>query len=256
MKHVYPFLAFGMIMVFVSGCSSSQKASSDDMYYSSPGNGNVKGGSSANQVDYYSTAPSDQYVRMRVQDPDRWSYFDDYNGYDSYYAPASVGFGASYGYGYPSYGFGYGLGFGSSFGFGFWDPYMCWNSYFLWNSWYNPYFYNPYYGGGYLVASSKIPATAVYAHLRSFNTTGYRNGLSNLNTNSSIRHNNPRLTSYSPGTRSADGSIYRPGGYNGNNSGFGRASSISNSGSSRSFSSPSSFGGGSGMRGGGGVGRH
>ena len=35
-----------------------------------------------NNSDYYST-PNENYVKMRVQNPDKWSYFDDYN-YDYY----------------------------------------------------------------------------------------------------------------------------------------------------------------------------
>src|SRR5882757_9672543 len=170
MKQIYTFLAATLIVL--SSCSSSRKAAQtpDDVYYSPGSNKTVAGGadqdeySSRNQGEYYSTAPSDQYVRMKVQDPSRWSYFDDYSAYDSYYSP---GLSAAYGYGYPSYGYGYGLGFGfgSGFGLGFGDPYMCWNSYFLWNSWYNPYSYNPYYGGGVIVVGSKSPTSSVYSHL-------------------------------------------------------------------------------------------
>jgi len=43
----------------------------------------------------------------------------------------------------------YGSYYGLGLGFG--DPYFRWNSYFMWNSFYNPYFYNPYYGGGAII---------------------------------------------------------------------------------------------------------
>ena len=217
MKQIYTFLAGTLIVL--SSCSSSRKAAQtpDDVYYSpastrtaaASGDQDEYYSGKAQQGDYYSTAPNDQYVRMKVQDPQRWSYFDDYSAYDSYYSPGlSVGLG--YGYGYPSYGYGYGLGlgFGSGFGLGFGDPYMCWNSYFMWNSWYNPYFYNPYYGGGVIVAGSKYPTTAVYSHLRAFNGASYRNGLVTRTTsNSNERAYRPRTTTtyYTPGTRSGNG---------------------------------------------------
>ena len=262
MKQIYTFLA-GFILI-ASSCTSSRNAqTADDVYYSSGGS-RAAAGASANKGEYYSTAPSDQYVQMRVQDPARWSYFDDYNAYDSYYSPVSMGL--SYGYGYPSYGFGYGLGygFGPSYGFGlgFGDPYLCWNSYFMWNSWYNPYFYNPYYGGGVFVYGHQAVAPAVYSHLRTFNTNSYSNGL--------VR--NSASVSGSAGSR-----LYRPGmtstnSYNAGLNGSGR--SVNNSGNSffrsgngnnntyrpvynsqpvRSFSAPSGGGGGGGfMR----AGRH
>src|ERR1700755_1875859 len=107
MKHLYTFLA-GLI-VLGSSCSSSRNTAqtTDDIYYSPAGTKTASRTASDNG-EYYSTTPSDQYVRMRVQDPDRWSYFDDYNAYDSYYSPASVGVGFSsgYGFGYPRFGYG------------------------------------------------------------------------------------------------------------------------------------------------------
>ncbi|HEY4060937.1 MAG TPA: hypothetical protein VGM30_03510 [Puia sp.] len=224
MKHLYTFLAgFAIIgTTMFSSCSSSRSAAQtpDDIYYSPGGSKAVTGGSDKDE--YYSTAPSDNYVRMKAQDPDRWSYFDDYNAYDSYYAPSGIGYGASYGFGYPSYGFGYGLGFGPSFGFGFGDPYLCWNNYFMWNSWYNPYFYNPYYGGGVLAYGHGVYNPGIYSHLRTFNTTGYGGG--------SVRNvtNSPSSRLYRPGMRSTtaynsnlnnsgtrtvnrNGAYYRPG---------------------------------------------
>jgi hypothetical protein len=262
MKHLYTFLAgFAIIM---SSCSSSRNAAQtpDDVYYS-PSGSRTTAGTASNKDEYYSTAPSDQYVHMRVQDPQRWSYFDDYNAYDAYYAPAGMGYGAGLGYGYPSYGFGYGLGFGPSFGFGFGDPYMCWNSYFMWNSWYNPYFYNPYYGGGIMAYNHQVAAPGV-SHLRSLNTTGYRNGLvRNVNNNSSSRSRfyRPGMATTSNynsnlnGTRTrtvnnnGNNGFYRPGGnMNNNNSGnFRPAFNNSNSQPVRSFTPASSGGGGGGF---------
>lgn len=260
MKQIYTFLAVSLILL--SSCSSSRKAAQtpDDVYYS-PGSNKMAAGagqdeysSRNNQGEYYSTAPNDQYVRMKVQDPNRWSYFDDYSSYDSYYSPTMS---AAYGYGYPGYGyggFGYGrgYGYGSSFGLGFGDPYMCWNSYFMWNSWYNPYFYNPYYGGGVIVVNNKYPASGVYSHLRTFNGNSYRNGLAVRTSSSNDRAYRPRNagTYYNPGTQNGNGNqfrtttnnnnYYRPS--NSNNNTFSRPS-YNNSQPVRSFS-PSGGGGG------------
>ena len=77
-------------------------------------------------------------------------------------------------------------------GFGFGDPYMMWNNYFIWNSWYNPYFYNPYYGGGYVVVGGS--ATSVYNNLRPFNTTNVQEWPGPLRRN--VRSRN---TVYRPG---------------------------------------------------------
>ena len=249
MKRLFTLLAVAVI-IGMSSCSSSKKTtqSSDDMYYST-------GTSKASAGQYVAAAPNDQYVQMRVQDPERWSYFDDYSAYDSYYSPAvSAGYG--FGYPYPAYGFGYGygMGFGPSFGLGFGDPFMMWNSYFIWNSWYNPYFYNPYYGGGALVVGHN--PGAVYTNLRPFNT------ISNANV---LAHNGVGTTSAS---RTA---LYRPGmtsttAYNRGLSSNGRSTNSfrpanTNGNSFRSFQSTRSyspsFGGssGGGFRGGG-VGRH
>jgi hypothetical protein len=251
MKRIYTFLAGSILLL--SSCSSSRKAAQtpDDVYYSPASNKMAAGGSgnqdeyySRPQGDYYSTSPNDQYVRLKVQDPARWSYFDDYSSYDSYYSP---GISTAYGYGYSSYGYGLGFGFGGSFGLGFGDPYMCWNSYFMWNSWYNPYFYNPYYGGGILVVGSKYPATGVYSRLRTFNGSSYRNGLAVRTSASNDRAYRPRNSTsyYTPGARTSNGgsqfnnnNSYRPANTNTN------VSRPSYSQPVRSFSAPSGGGGG------------
>jgi hypothetical protein len=174
MKHLYTLLAV-VLVIGMASCSSSRNAqNTDDIYYS---NGTKKPASddAASRDEYYSTAPSDNYVRMKATDPDRWSYFDNYDAYDSYYySPMAAS--ASFGYGYPVYGLGfgsglgYGYGLGLGYGMGFWDPY------FAWNSWYNPYFYNPYYGGAVFVAAHGLPASTAYG-MRPFNSLAYRNGL-------------------------------------------------------------------------------
>jgi len=273
MRYSLPFLAVGLIL---SSCSSSRKTAQtpDDVYYS-PGsktaaaaasdedagyyNPNSRTGS--NNGEYYSTAPSDNYVRMKAQDEARWSYFDDYNAYDSYYSPAAISpyYSMGFGYGYPMYGgsyYGLGLGFG--------DPYFAWNSYFMWNSWYNPYFYNPYYGGGAIIVKGASYNNNVYTHLRAFNGTSYRNGLVTRVSSSNNRVYRPAPTAYSRELQSrGSGNRISTGYSNGNNSYNNRSSypssnssystrpSSSNSGSFssqpvRSYSPPSGGGGGGG----------
>jgi hypothetical protein len=253
MKQLYTLLTVAVVLGLSSCSSSKNAAQTDDGYYSS----GASKRSSAAQGDYVASSPNDQYVQMRVQDPERWSYFDNYSAYDSYYAPAPMmGMGYGMGYPYPAYGFGcgYGMGYGASFGLGFGDPYMMWNTYFIWNSWYNPYFYNPYYGGGALVVNHS--ATSIYSNLRPFNTTAYASGIAHYNASG-----NSRNTVYRPGMTST--SVYNTGlrttstGRMVNN--FNHPTNNTNN--VRSFSQPTrsyspSVGGGGGFRGGGGGFHH
>ena len=269
------FTLFAGAAILFCSCSSSRKAAqnSDDPGYSS---GSPKSASGAGQSDYYSTAPSDNYVRMKTTDDARWSSFDDNNDYDNYYASAPMAaspyyaFGYSpysFGYGYSPFGFGYGMyGYpGMSIGMGFWDPYFGWNSYFMWNCGFNPYFYNPYYGGSVIVTKSSgavgTPSSSFYNRLSAFNastyhTTGFVNGTNN-------RFYRPGGAPYSANTTYNSGTARRYG----NTSFFNRTSNSrpantggSFGGQSRSFSAPSgSSGGGFGggmSRGGGGGFRH
>ena len=251
MKHLYPFTFLAVAAVLgLSSCSTSKNAqNSPDMYSSGKGSGS----------DYVAAAPNDQYVQMKTQDPERWSYFDDYNAYDAYYAPAPYGVGYGAGYGFSSYyGMGYSPFLGPSFGFGlgFGDPYLLWNNYFIWNSWYNPYFYNPYYGGGAIYAG-KSP-TSIYSNLRPFNTTqAYANGLAHAGVTGASRNvvYRPGMTSTTAynshvSTTTRTTNVYRP--VNNNNNGNFRSYSQP----TRSYSP--SFNSGGGIRSGGfsGGGRH
>jgi hypothetical protein len=188
MNRLYTFTILALsAAIGLTSCGTSKNAQNGpDMYASGKTSGS----------DYIAAAPNDQYVQMKSQDYERWSYFDDYNAYDAYYAPSpAYGGGFGYGFGAPYYGFGYSpfnSGFGLGLGFG--DPYLMWNSYFIWNSWYNPYFYNPYYGGGVVVMGKS--AGAVYSSLRPFNTVGYHNGLAHYGTS------NSRNVVYRPGMSS------------------------------------------------------
>ena len=250
MKRLYTLLAVAAVIT-MSSCSSSRNAqTTDDIYYSSGGR-KVAAAAGDEGSEYYSTKPSDNYVRMKAQDPARWSYFDDYGAYDSYYAPVTASVG--YGYGYPAYGFGYGMGYGIGFGYGpsFYDPYFAWNSYFLWNSWYNPYFYNPYYGGGVFVVGHSVP-TAIYSNLRPFNSVAYRNGLGHTTrtTTASGRYYRPGMattSNYNNGLsgqgRPVNNTFYRPSNTSNNNGGFRPAPSFSQP--TRSYT-PSGGGGGGG----------
>jgi len=249
MRQIFTLLTV-VVVLGMSSCSSSKQttSSSPDMY-SSP--------SKSTSGDYYAATPNDQYIQMKADDQARWSYFDDYDAYDSYYA-ASPAYGGYYGMGYPSpaFGFGYGYGFGPSFGLGFGDPFFMWNSYFMWNSWYNPFFYNPYYGGGVLLVGEGrggVAGTSVYTNLRPFGATTYSNGLAHYGTTSSGRNAvyRPGMTSTTAYNRGvARTSSYRP--VNQNNGGGFRTMQPA----TRSYSP--SFNTGGGFRGGGGGfgGRH
>jgi len=265
MKQVFTFLAG--VTIILSSCSSSRQSmqTPDDVYYS-PGTQRAAGqAGSNNQDEYYSTRSStDNYVRMKAQDQSRWSYFDDYSVYDSYYAPMSAG--AYYG----GSSFGYGLGFGYSalsLGLNYWDPYFGWNSYFAWNTCYNPYFYNPYYGGAVIVKGGAATGGApVYSHLRTFNPASYRNaGFANRSSNNSGRMYRPvtsTSSSYYTNQQRSSSILNRFGITNGNNNNGGYRPANNNtpapsfSQPSRSFSpSPSSGGSSGGGGGGGGISR-
>jgi hypothetical protein len=263
MNKLYTLLALALV-TGITSCSSSRNAqNTDDIYYSDGSkkastNATSGGGGSASQGDYYSTAPSDNYVRMKATDPDRWSYFDDYNAYDSYYYSPMAS--ASFGYGYPVYGLGFGSGLGYGYGLGFGYGMGLWDPYFAWNSWYNPYFYNPYYGGAVFVAAHGLSASTAYG-MRPFNTLAYRNGLAHTGSTTGTSRNplyrqgmssSSAYNSHLSGTSST--SSYRNGnsnqGYRPVNNNFG--------GQTRTYSAPSSFGGnsGGGFRSGGGGFRH
>jgi hypothetical protein len=155
MKSIHLVLA-SSILAF-SACSTYKNSQTpDDIYYST---GTANGNSQASSSDYYNTDPSDQYVRMKVQDPARWSYFDDYYNYA--FDPIMYN---------PYYSNIYGYGLGSPWlTFGYWSPWTCWNSYYAWNSIYNPYY------GNVVVANPKVPSNNLYSHLRPFNPGGYAN---------------------------------------------------------------------------------
>jgi hypothetical protein len=249
MRPIYTFLA-GATVLLISSCSSTNtvRQTPDDVYYSPKSSrAAASSANNNNQDEYYSTAPSDQYVRMKTVDQARWSTFDDYNNYDSYYSP--VGTSAYYGSAFSPYGYGYGYS-GIGLGLGYFNPYFGWNSYFMWNTCYNPYFYNPYYGGGVILINPKVSSPALYSHLGTFNPSSYHlAAANNSNGNRYYRpgtsNGNTRPTNYNNNPGSNSGSRY-----NNTNNYFRPA----NSGSTQSFSPSRSFtpsgggGGGGGFR--------
>jgi hypothetical protein len=235
MKRLYIPILIALIIISLNSCSTyKNSATPDDVYYSPGKQAAAAKGDQTNNSEYYNT-PNENYVQMRVQDPDKWSYFDDYN-YDyygnSYYSPG-YSYGAGFGLGLSM---GFGMGFGSIYnpwygGFGYYSPMSFYNSYYAWNS-----FYNPYYGG-VIIVSGKNMAAPSYTRMANFNPTAY-----------SGRYYNSRPTTnfYNPNTtRSQNSNFTRP--YNNSNS-----TRPTYSPSYMRSSSPSNFSGGGGaMRGGG-----
>ena len=114
--------------------------------------------------------------RLKAQDPNRWSYFDEYST-DYYGAYSPMGYGAygPMGYGVSAYGYYGSLGFGITpwIGFGYCSPMTFWNSYYTWNS-----FYNPYYGG-MIVTNPKVGNVGTVTRLSTFNPSSYTNYAAN-----------------------------------------------------------------------------
>jgi len=110
MKTSYIFI-FAVLLVFsISSCSVYRNSPTPDDVYYSPGKPATPAAiTQNNNSDYYST-PNENYVKMRVQNPEKWSYFDDYN-YD-YYGSA-----------YSPYGSGTGVGLSVGFSTGYYSPY-------------------------------------------------------------------------------------------------------------------------------------
>jgi hypothetical protein len=228
MKRQFLLIITALVLVSLYSCSSYKNTATttDDVYYSpnSTVPTTVKPGSSS---DYYST-PNDNYVTMRVQDPEKWSYFDDYN-YD-YYGNTAYGYGSGIGYGM---GFGMGFGFGMPYwgGFGYYSPMSYYNSYYAWNN-----FYNPYYGT-VIVVNGKNTTSPSYARMSNFNPTAYK-GL--------YYNSRPNITNLSPSSH--QGQDYFNSRSNGNS--FNHPNTNFSPGTRATFSN-----GGGGFHGGGGFSR-
>lgn len=232
MKRLTIYFTSALFLLVLNSCSTYKNSTTtpDDVYYSPGAPVQVTTTNTGNN-EYYST-PNENYVKMRVQNPDKWSYFDDYN-YDYYgmgYSP----------YGYSS-SFGISIGFGTGFyspyygGFGYYSPMSYYNSYYAWNS-----FYNPYYGG-VVVVNGKNNTTPSYTRMSNFNPSAYKGNY--YNTRPSTLNNTANST------RNAQNYLNSHTNSNFNQSNNSRPSNYS---ASPMRSSPSNFSsGGGGMRGGG-----
>jgi hypothetical protein len=205
-----------LLLGSLSSCSTYKNTTTPDDVYYSPGQPVQTTVTQPNNSDYYST-PNENYVKMRVQNPDKWSYFDDYN-YD-YYGYSPYGYGSAMTMGM-SMGFATGPCYG---GFGYYSPMSYYNSYYAWNN-----FYNPYYGG-VVIVNGKNTTTPSYTRMSNFNPSAYRGSyynarpsgthLSNTNStrnsqtyynshpnnsNSNMYRSSDSRPSYSPATRSSN----------------------------------------------------
>ncbi len=237
MKRTYIFIFTALLLVSLSSCSVYRNSPTPDDVYYSPGKPVTPTAiTENNNSDYYST-PNDNYVKMRVQNPEKWSYFDDYN-YD-YYGSAYC----PYGYG-PSVGLsvGFSTGYYSPYygGFGYYSPLSYYNSYYAWNNYYNPYY------GGVVIVNGKNNATPSYTRMSNFNPSAYQD-----------RYYNSRPVTHVSNTGSTRNSQNY---YNTNpNSNFNRSTNSrpsynNNTNTSPMRSSPSNFSSGGGSGGGGGGG--
>ena len=237
MKHLYTLVFIALVAL--TSCSVYRTSPTpDDVYYSPGAPADEAASAAGNNGDEYYSTPNENYVRMRVQDPDRWSYFDDYNS-DYYGGYSPLGYASPYSVGL-SLGFGYSpwmMG-----GFGYYSPFSYWNSYYSWNN-----FYNPYYGGVAIVDGKNFSSPA-YTRLSNFNPASYQSRSYNTRPASAGRfyNGNTPVNNSSPVRRSPN--------YNNNNN-YNRPSfnrpQVNNSQPVRS--APSNVGGVSG--GGGGASR-
>ena len=169
-------------IVGLGSCTSIYKSGQtpDDVYYSS---GQEKEGyvqaknNRDNYQPYNGDEASDNYLRMKVKDPSRWSTLD-YDMYGNYYSPYSAfsPYGGAMPF-MPYAGIGYG-GYYNPFG---WNSYLGYGGMYFGN-YYNPYSYfggfNPYYYGGYPVVIVKPGSGSGNPYVngpRVFNLNGYGN---------------------------------------------------------------------------------
>jgi len=228
MNRLYIALLSGILLTSLNSCSTYKSGTTpDDLYYSQGKQPGEIAGTEGTNPDYYST-PNENYVKMRVQNPDKWSYFDDYN-YDYYGSSSPYGYGST-----SSLSVGFSAGYSPWYGgFGYYSPLSYCNSYYAWNS-----FYNPYYYGTVVVVTGKNYSTPSYTRMSSFNPSAYQNRY----------YHSPTFTNHS---NSANSNYY-----NANRNGQTNTNYDSRfNGSRPSFSIPArtstfSTGGGGGSRGG------
>ncbi|PWU02119.1 MAG: hypothetical protein C5B52_06015 [Bacteroidetes bacterium] len=165
-------------VVGLGSCTTMYKSGQtpDDVYYS-PGSEKEGYVQSKNNTDnnqpFHGNEPSDDYLRMKVQDPARWSTldYDAYGNYNPYYNPYSP-YGS---FGYSPYGtsmsFGFGMGYpmysGLYFG-SYFNPFGFYGSY-------NPY-YPYYYGTPVVIVKGGTGTVNPYINRpRTFSNAGYGN---------------------------------------------------------------------------------
>ena len=235
MKRLNQFIIILMSITALTGCSVYRNSPTPDDVYYAPGAPVEETAASPrnNGTGYYST-PNDNYVKMRVQDPNRWSYFDDYNydyygGYSPYGYSSSFGISMSFGTGYYSPWYG---------GFGYYSPMSYYNSYYAWNNFYNPYYHSV------IVVNGKNYNTPSYTRMSNFNPSAYHGNYYNTRPVNTSHYTSP----YSSNVRNT------PSYYNTHsNSNFNRSTNNRPTYSSPAMhSSPSNFSSGGGGGGGGG----
>src|SRR5450432_537079 len=216
MKRPYTLIVAVILLFSLNSCSVYRNNPTPDDVYYSPGAPAAGQASSQNDnSDYYST-PNDNYVKMRVQNPDKWSYFDDYN-YDYYgggfapYSPYSSGIGLSIGFGTGFYSPYYG-------GFGYYSPLSYYNSYYAWNNFYNPYYV------GVVIINGKNNATPAYTRMSNFNPSAYQGNY--YNSRPSAHFTNANTTRNSQNYNNMNSSPMRssPSNFSGGGGGGGGAS--------------------------------
>jgi uncharacterized membrane protein YgcG len=236
MKRLYPYVIAVTLLISFSSCSVYRNSPTPDDVYYSPGRPVTSAATTENNnSDYYST-PNDNYVRMRVQNPEKWSYFDDYN-YDYYgsaYSPYSYSPGVSLS-------IGFGTGFYSPYygGFGYYSPMSYYNSYYAWNNCYNPYY------GGVVIVNGKNNTSPSYTRMSNFNPSAYQGKYYN---------SRPSGLSNTGSARSAQNYYNTDANSNYNRSSNNRPVYNNNTNTSPMRSSPSNFSGGGGSSGSGGGG--
>lgn len=284
MKNLLIFSTLFGSLAFV-GCSSVYKTAQtpDDVYFSEgPAAKAYAEKETDKPVEGYSSyweKQDDDYLRMKVQDRDKWSAIDDIDYWQGYNNNMWVNYNTGFNNWYNPYAmmnpwnrpFGWNNGFGWNTGFG-WNNGFGWNAGFGWNSWNNSW-NNPWCWNQpvkiinkYPVGSRTTSALAPYSNYtysrpglnsKSRNTGGVNPGVSRsiwdgngtLNTNDRSGNSMYRTINRSSGTGS--GSSYdRParvfdggGNTNSGSSGGSRSSGGTSSGSSSGGSSRGGRGG-------------
>ena len=219
--------------VVLGGCSSAYKTGQtpDDVYYSPARQQDEYVRVEKKDDRYYRGSDDyyeDRFLRMRIQDRNRWSALDDYYFYNTY--------------AYNSYN-----------RYNLW--YSPWNSHWLWNTYYNPYCGGiPYYPGRVLKTYRNYtpPSRAVVFNPNSYISNSATSSRSAVSKGLKTGYNNTNINRNNNSLGDSFRKVFTGGNNNsGNNSTPSRSYSPSSSNSSSSGTGSRSSGGG----GGGGVSR-